>query len=54
MAIHNTITVKRLAFMDKNHLDDQLRARGRADVITPSRIKLPDVILTRAGPGQPL
>ncbi|GIK07793.1 hypothetical protein Aspvir_003462 [Aspergillus viridinutans] len=41
--INNAIVVKRLGFMDRYHLDDQLRTLGRADVITPERIKPPDM-----------
>ncbi|RHZ50894.1 hypothetical protein CDV55_101607 [Aspergillus turcosus] len=43
MGIHNTSIVRRLAFRNRDHLDDQLRTLGRADVFTPSRIKPPDM-----------
>ncbi|KAF7179160.1 hypothetical protein CNMCM7691_008091 [Aspergillus felis] len=43
MGINNAILVNRLASMNRNHLDDQLQILGRADVITPERIKPPDM-----------
>ncbi|KAF7121833.1 hypothetical protein CNMCM5793_009386 [Aspergillus hiratsukae] len=43
MGIHNTIVVRRLMFMNRDHLEDQLQTLGRADVFTPSRIKPPDM-----------